>query len=244
MPSADRDMLGIHAFLRTRRTWMPLHRKPTELILTPELVARAHRVVTDSGPPSNRTPMRDEDYNALLLEVLAGAEPKADLWLFAFGSLIWNPACAYAEQLPAEVPGWHRSFCLKLVWYRGTPERPGLMMGLDRGGLCRGLAYRIPRDQASSALSSVLRREISVRPIANQPRWLSARIGGARRQVLGFVANRQISNYVGRLSPEEAAEMIATGCGHRGSCAEYLLNTVMKLQEHGIYDRICGFCRL
>jgi cation transport protein ChaC len=111
------------------------------------------------------------------------------------------------------------------------------MMGLDRGGLCHGLAYRIRREDAWAALSSVLRREISVKPIANQPRWLSARIGGARRQVIGFVANRQISNYVGRLPPEETAEMIATGCGHRGSCAEYLLNTVLKLQEHGIYDR-------
>ena len=76
-----------------------------------------------------------------------------------------------------------------------------------------------------------------MKPMGNLPRWLSARIGGVRQRVLGFVANRSTSNYVGRLPPDEAAEMIATGCGHRGSCAEYLLNTVLKLQEYGIYDR-------
>src|SRR5262245_26589494 len=216
---------------------MPNRSRPIGLLLTPELVARAHRDVADSGPPPGRVAMSEEDYDALLLEVLAGAEPKADIWLFAVGSLIWNPACASVEHQLAHCPGWHRSFCCKMMWYRGTPERPGLMMGLDRGGLCRGLAYRIPRADAWSSLSSVLRREISVKPIANQPRWLSARIGGVQQQVLAFVANRGISAYVGRLPPDEAAEMIATGCGHRGSCAEYLLNSVLKLAEYGIYDR-------
>jgi len=194
---------------------MPHHRKPTKLVLTPELVARAHCVVADPGPPPGRVPMKDEDYDGLLSEVLTGAEPKEDIWLFAYGSLIWNPACASVEHQPAEVLGWHRSFCFKLVWYRGTPERPGLMMGLDRGGLCRGVAYRIPHGDAWTALSSVLRREIIVKPKGNLPRWLTARIGGTRRQVLGFVVNRQHPQYVSRPSPEKAAEMIATGCGHR-----------------------------
>jgi cation transport protein ChaC len=216
---------------------MPRDPKPNGLLLTPELVARAHRVIEDRGPPADRVRMTDADYDALLEEVLAGAEPGKDIWLFASGSLIWKPACASVEQRPAVVPGWHRSFCLKLVWYRGTPERPGLMMAIDRGGLCRGMAYRIPRADAWTALSRVLRREISVKPMGNLPRWLSARIDGERRQVLGFVINRQIPSYVGRLSPEETADMIAIGCGHVGSCAEYLLNTIQKLEEHGIHDR-------
>ncbi|HEX6103743.1 MAG TPA: gamma-glutamylcyclotransferase [Alphaproteobacteria bacterium] len=211
--------------------------KRNGLLLTPELVARAHRVVEDAGPPADRVRMTDADYDALLEEVLAGAEPDEDIWLFASGSLIWKPACDSVEQRPAVVPGWHRSFSLKLVWYRGTPERPGLMMGIDRGGLCRGMAYRIPRADAWTALSRVLRREISVKPMGNLPRWLSARIDGERRQVLGFVMNRQAPNYVGRLPPEEAADIIATGCGHVGSCAEYLLNTIQRLEEHGIHDR-------
>jgi cation transport protein ChaC len=181
--------------------------------------------------------MTEADYDALAEEVLAGAEPGGDLWLFASGSLIWKPACESAEHRPAMVPGWHRAFCLKMVWYRGTPERPGLMMGLDRGGVCRGIAYRIPRTDAWTAVSKLLRREISVKPMGNLPRWLSARIDGERRPVLGFVMNREVSNYVGRLPPEETADMIAAACGHVGSCAEYLLNTIVKLEEHGIHDR-------
>lgn len=216
---------------------MPRDRAADTLSLTYDLVARAHRVVIDHGPPPDRVPMSEAGYDALLGEVLADAEPDADVWLFAFGSLIWNPACESVEQRAAVVPGWHRSFCIRLIWYRGTPERPGLMMGLDRGGLCRGVAYRIARRDAWSALSRVLRREISVKPAANRPRWLSARIGGERRQVLGFVANRQATSYVGRLPLDRMAELIASGCGHRGSCAEYLLNTVLKLDEHGIRDR-------
>ena len=216
---------------------MPRSPKPNGLLLTAELVARAHRVVEDAGPPADRVRMTEADYDALAEEVLAGAEPERDIWLFASGSLIWKPACASAEQRPAVVLGWHRSFCLKLVWYRGTPERPGLMMGLDRGGLCRGIAYRIPRSEAWAAVSRLVRREISVRPMGNLPRWFCARIDGERTPVLGFVINRQVPNYAGRLSPEEAADMIATGCGHVGSCAEYLLNTVLKLEEHGIHDR-------
>ena len=76
-----------------------------------------------------------------------------------------------------------------------------------------------------------------MKPMANQPRWLTTVINGERRPALGFVINRNISTYVGRLSPEQSADLIATGCGHWGSCAEYLLNTVLKLEEHGIRDR-------
>jgi len=208
-----------------------------DLKLTRELVARAHRVIADPGPPADRVPMTDGDYDRLVEAALARVGPEEDIWLFAYGSLIWNPACQSLEHRPAVVHGWHRSFCLKLVRYRGTAERPGLMMALDRGGLCRGLAYRIPRQDAAVALSSVMRREISMKPMANQPRWLTTLINGERRPALGFVINRNISTYVGRLSPEQSADLIATGCGHWGSCAEYLLNTVLKLEEHGIRDR-------
>ena len=240
----DRDEKGMDARCRYpfaehsgRLARMPQRPKPNGLLLTAELVARAHRVVVDTGPPADRVRMTEADYDALAEEVLAGAEPGEDLWLFASGSLIWKPACPSAEHRPAVVPGWHRSFCLRMVWYRGSPERPGLMMGLDRGGLCRGVAYRIPRAEARDALGKLVRREITVKPIANLPRWLSARIDGARRPALGFVVNRQLPAYVGRLPAEQTADMIAAGCGHVGSCAEYLLNTVQKLEEHGIHDR-------
>lgn len=220
-----------------RDRWGLMPRRATELVLTPELVARAHRVIADPGPPPDRVPMTEADYDTLLADTLERAAPDEDVWLFASGSLIWNPACASVESRPAEVAGWHRSFCYRIVSYRGSPDRPGLMMALDRGGLCRGIAYRIPRERARAEFSRVLRREITMKPIANLPRWLVARIDGSRQTALAFVMNRRISSYVGRLPLEEAADMLAKGCGHRGSCAEYLLNTVLKLEEHGIRDR-------
>ena len=208
-----------------------------QMALTAELVARAHRVMADSGPPPDRTPLTEADYDALLSDILGKAEPGADAWLFAFGSLIWNPACAAAERQPAVVHGWHRSFCMRITRYRGSPEQPGLMMSLDRGGLCRGIAYRIPREDAWASLSQVWRREVTMKPLGHAPRWLGAEIEGRRVPAIGFVANRQASSYVGRLRPEAVADILALACGHWGSGAEYLFNTVQKLEEHGIRDR-------
>ena len=92
---------------------MPRPLKSNGLLLTPELVARAHRAVVDNGPPADRVRMIDADYDALAEELLARAEPGEDIWLFASGSLIWNPACPSAEHRPAVVPGWHRSAPLR-----------------------------------------------------------------------------------------------------------------------------------
>ena len=190
-------------------------------------------VKDDLGAHKLRTP----EEIAAALDCLMLEHDEGDLWLFGYGSLMWKPELDFAESRPALLNGWHRRFCLWQLRYRGSRTHPGLMLALDRGGSCRGVAYRIPRAEAWEALGKVLRREITVKPAANQPRWLPARVAGARRPAIGFVVNRQIPAYVGRLPAEQAADLIATGCGHVGSCAEYLLNTVVKLQEHGIRDR-------
>jgi cation transport protein ChaC len=207
------------------------------LRLTAELVARTHRVLEDPGPPPGRVPMTQEDYDGSLTQILSCLPPERDVWIFACGSLIWNPACASVERRPADVRGWHRSFCFHILRFRGSPERPGLMMGLDRGGLCRGIAYRIPRADAWSELSKLWRREMTMKPSANVPRVVKADLEDESVPAIAFVVDRGHPAYAGRLPLEAVAETLATACGHWGSCAEYLLNTIVKLEEHGIRDR-------
>ena len=207
------------------------------LALTPELVAHIHRVVPDPGPRVGTVPLDDADYDSLVDALLAPAHPADDIWLFAYGSLIWKPACEIAEQRPALLRGWHRSFCLRLTRFRGTPECPGLMLALDRGGACRGVGQRLPAARAAELLGQLLRREMSVKPPTNYPRWVIADIDGQRRPTIAFTIDRTADNYVGDLSVEATAAILARAVGHWGTGAEYLLNTVQHLGALGIRDR-------
>jgi glutathione-specific gamma-glutamylcyclotransferase len=125
------------------------------LTLTQELVARAHRMVEDSGPPPGRVPMTDEDYDTSLRQILGALPADDDIWLFAYGSLIWNPACETVERRPAVVPGWHRAFCFTVTRFLGSPDRPGLMMGLTAAASAVGsrTASRAPMHGPSSRSS-------------------------------------------------------------------------------------------
>ena len=161
-------------------------------------------------------------------------KPEDDVWLFGYGSLIWNPAIEYAEQRCTTVRGLHRRFCLRTELGRGTPDRPGLVLGLDRGGVCRGVAFRIPKEKAQTELEIVWRREMVTH--AYRPRWLKAQTDQGPITVLGFVINRSNERYCGQLPEDEVAETIATACGFLGPCCEYLFNTVAHLQELGMPD--------
>jgi glutathione-specific gamma-glutamylcyclotransferase len=208
-----------------------------EMALTAALVARIHRSVADPGPAEGFVPLVDDDFDAIAAELLASPHAGGDLWLFAYGSLLWKPACEVDGQEPALVRGWHRAFCLRLRRYRGTPDCPGLMMALDRGGACRGVAQRLPAAQARESLGRLLRRELSVRPASLQPRWVMAEVEGRQRPALAFTMNRAAPTYVAGLSIEETASALAKACGHWGTGAEYLLNTVQHLEALGIHDR-------
>jgi glutathione-specific gamma-glutamylcyclotransferase len=118
-----------------------------QMALTPELVARSSRIVEDLGPSPGADYLSEEDYAAAVRGTLAQVPPEG-LWLFAYGSLLWKPAFEFIESKAAVAPGWHRSFCIRIARFRGTPDRPGLMMALDRGGQCRGVIFRIPLEQA------------------------------------------------------------------------------------------------
>jgi cation transport protein ChaC len=180
--------------------------------------------------------MTDEDYEIAIGEMLAQALAD-DVWLFAYGSLLWKPACETAESRRAVVRGWHRSFCFRVARFRGTRDRPGLMMALDRGGQCHGMIFRLPPDQVEASLDTLFRREMMVKPAVNVPRWLTAHTSNGPIRALGFVVNRESPHYTGRLDPEEAADIVSTAAGHWGSCAEYLRETVAHLEDLAIRDR-------
>ncbi len=111
------------------------------------------------------------------------------------------------------------------------------MMALDRGGQCQGILYRLPGRSLEAQLGKLFRREFTVKPPNSTPRWIRVATEEGPLTALAFVMNRQASAYVGRLAPEEVAAFLAGACGHWGSGAEYLHNTVMHLEEHGIHDR-------
>jgi cation transport protein ChaC len=207
------------------------------MVLTPDLVARVHRVVEDSGPLPGFAYHTEDDYDAAVQEILASHSPAEDVWLFAYGSLIWKPEIEHVEERIGTARGWHRSFCLRLVRWRGTKEQPGLMIALDRGGQCKGMTYRLAGQNVEAQLGKLFRREMSVKPSTNTPRWVPVETDRGPVRAIAFVANRSGSAYAGRLTPEETADVLCKACGHWGTCAEYLYNTVLYLEERGIHDR-------
>jgi glutathione-specific gamma-glutamylcyclotransferase len=207
-----------------------------ELRLTPALCARIRRRVRDPGPASGFSYLSDEEYRASIDETLARAPDPAEIWIFAYGSLIWKPGFEPVERRIGVVKGWHRSFCLKTTRWRGVPECPGLMMALERGGECRGVAYRLPPNMISECLHMLWRREIGVKPINHHPRWVSMDTDRKRIRALAFTANPAGQSYVGKIPLEETAAIIARAVGVWGSCAEYLCETVSHLEAMGIRD--------
>lgn len=211
--------------------------------LSPAHIARIHRTIEDTGPPPGIEQQTDADYAAWVARMAdSHPAPNRPTWLFAYGSLIWKPEIEHVSERPGTARGWHRSFCLRMHRFRGTVDRPGLMMALDRGGQCRGVLYELPRADLDQQLDRLFRREFTVKPINSMPRWLTVETFSGPVVALGFVMNRASPYYTGRLPAEEVAQVLAGACGHWGTGAEYLLNTVTHLEARGIHDR--GLWRL
>ena len=179
--------------------------------------------------------MRSEaEMQRLLEQTLAAHDPAADMYVFGYGSLIWNPAFHYVESRPALVRGLHRRFCLKLLAGRGTPEVPGLMLALDYGGSCRGLAFRIAAAAVREELELIWWREMYGG--SYNVRWVKAATPAGPVRAITFVINRRHPRYIPELTVEQTAAIIANATGDLGSCLEYLHNTVEHLAELGLRD--------
>jgi cation transport protein ChaC len=196
-----------------------------------------HREVEDPGVWPGLDHFTEDQYDTHLLDFLK-ERPDAPIGVFAYGSLIWRPAFEPAERLRATALGWHRSFSLRQKRFRGTPDLPGLMMQIDAGGRCEGIVQIIPARREWEILSATWRREMTVRPPSYIPRWIDVHLDGERspRKVIAFTANEQSPNYAGALSPEEVAQCLSEACGHWGTGAEYLLETVTSLEAEGFHD--------
>ncbi len=186
-----------------------------------------------------QTPLRDlllsdEALEASLQDALASPHRSRDVWLFGYGSLVWNPVLSYAERRKVTVHGYHRSFCLLSRINRGTFDCPGLVLGLERGGRCTGVAYRLPEREAEIDLRLLWRREMLLG--SYQPRWVQASSEAGRFRALAFVVDRTRSGYAGRLSEEEVVDRLAGACGKLGTGLDYLRQTVAGLAHAGIRD--------
>lgn len=179
--------------------------------------------------------LSDADIEASIGRALHVWNAESDVWLFAYGSLIWNPQVKFEELRVGTVHGYHRRFCLWSRINRGTPERPGLVLGLDRGGCCGGLAYRIAAKNVAAEMRGLWEREMLLG--SYHPTWVRFRSAGRELRTLAFVVNRGASGYTGRLPEEAMLEALQTACGRYGTCADYLMRTVDSLQALGIPDR-------
>jgi cation transport protein ChaC len=162
------------------------------------------------------------------------ALPEGDLWVFGYGSLMWDPGFEYAHSTHAMLRGYHRAFCVYSQRYRGTPERPGLVLGLDRGGCCRGMAFRVADDRVEQALAALWAREMP--RLAYVPRLVPLTVDRERISALAFVANREHESYAGRLGLDTIARTITDCSGARGPNADYLFSTLRHLDALGIYE--------
>ncbi len=178
--------------------------------------------------------LNDEQLSASLMATLADKPKGAGWWVFAYGSLLWNPLFPVAEMRPATLRGLHRRFCLWSLASRGTTDRPGLVLGLERGGTCRGVVLRLPAPLALDELHLLWRREMVVG--SYHPRWVRIDADGRNIVALTFVVRRDHPQYAGKLPLERQADVLASACGAFGASADYLERTRVALVSHGIVD--------
>lgn len=196
---------------------------------------RIEQIVADARKAGYDFFLSAEEREASLSEALARYAPGEDAWVFAYGSLMWNPVIEFAEASPCLVEGVHRSFCFWVPMGRGTPELPGLMLALERGGSCEGIAYRIAPHQLRSELAIVWNREMLSG--VYKPHWLPARLRDGRTvTAVTFEVDTGHCQYCGDLSMERTAHHIAFAEGRRGPCRDYLANTAAHARALGIID--------
>ncbi len=158
-----------------------------------------------------------------------------DFWVFGYGSLMWRPGFAHVETRRARLHGFRRSLCVSSVIYRGSPERPGLVLGLDRGGSCVGLAFRVPQELREEVLAYLRDRELVTSVYLE--RMLPVRLeGGENVEAVTYVVDRSHGQYAGALDEQTAARIVSGAVGQAGPNEEYVHNTIDHLKALGIRD--------
>ena len=158
-----------------------------------------------------------------------------DFWVFGYGSLMWRPGFAHTQTRRARLMGYRRVLCIRSVVHRGTPERPGLVLGLDRGGSCLGLAFQVPHDLSDEVRAYLRERELVTN--VYQEKRLPVRLdSGETVSALAYVVDRAHTQYAGHVGVEDAALAVRGAAGQSGANEDYVLNTVEHLQALGIRD--------
>ena len=160
-----------------------------------------------------------------------------DLWVFGYGSLMWRPGFEFIEQVPARLIGEHRALCVYSFDHRGTPEKPGLVLGLDRGGACRGIAFRVDATKRDATIQYLREREQTTNVYREVTRsvWLD---NPARERVsaMAYVVDRGHVQYAGRPSLTEQLHFVRQGHGRSGANRDYVLSTVKAIEAEGFRD--------
>lgn len=162
-------------------------------------------------------------------------QPHQDVWVYGYGSLIWRPEFDFVEKRPSVLKGHHRALCLWSRVNRGTPEKPGLVFGLDRGGSCLGMSYRLSGKTLPQTFERLWAREMSTG--AYIPKWLRCSTAQGEVLALAFVVNRQAVSYVPKMDTHQTVEIITQAHGRYGPCLDYVLQTHQALEQSGIRDK-------
>ena len=196
---------------------------------------RIEQIVADAHKAGYDFFLTAEQREASLKQALARYAPGEEAWVFAYGSLMWNPAIEFGEQQPCLVEGWRRSFCFWMPLGRGTPELPGLMLALERGGSCEGIAYRLAPEQVRSELAILWNREMLAG--VYKPYWVPAKLRDGRTvTAVTFEIDTGHCQYCGDLPIDRKAHHIAFAEGRRGACRDYLANTAAHARALDIHD--------
>jgi glutathione-specific gamma-glutamylcyclotransferase len=192
------------------------------------------REAIKNSPHASRL-LTEEEMCASLDAMLKDWSGRDDVFVFGYGSLVWNPCMEHSGRLVGTVRGYHRRFCLWSNVYRGTPENPGLVLGLDLGGAVRGILFRLDASVARHELELLWRREMFGGSYV--ARWLRAQTDEGVFNAIGFVINHASKGYAGKLSDDQVVEKLATCRGRYGSGADYLAQTAASLRAAGIEDK-------
>lgn len=196
---------------------------------------RVEQIVADARKAGFDFFLTQEEREASLRQALERYTPGEEAWVFAYGSLMWNPAFEFAESVRGCVEGWRRSFCFWTPLGRGTPELPGLMLALEQGGSCDGIVYRLAAQQVRSELAILWNREMLSG--IYQPHWLPATLRDGRTvNAVTFVVDTSHSQYSGDIPADRKAYHLAYAEGRRGATRDYLANTAAHTRALGIHD--------